>query len=298
MPKTPLQRFVHTPQIPLEDGDNLDLTSLLPKVPVAQFSASHHLRNISTTSYSQQQNPAVMNKVTDGVDIATIMQKQCDLADLLVNQQRQAGLPKKEILVFSGDPLKNKSFMQSFKCNIEDKTNNNQDRLYFLEQFTSGKPKDLVQSCCHRNADDGYKEAMRHLEYHFGNEFKIISAYIEKALDWNTIQPDDGKELQSYALLGCCNAVQDISSISELDLPSNLKVIVSKLPYKLRESWRSSAYDIWERTKQRPRFQDLVMFIERHARILQDPVFGDIRYTASNIKIRQPRLGQTVQIQQ
>ncbi len=95
MPKTPLQRFVHTPQIPLEDGDNLDLTSLLPKVPVAQFSASHHLRNISTTSYSQQQNPAVMNKVTDGVDIATIMQKQCDLADLLVNQQRQAGLPKR-----------------------------------------------------------------------------------------------------------------------------------------------------------------------------------------------------------
>ncbi len=139
---------------------------------------------------------------------------------------------------------------------------------------------------------------MRHLEYHFGNEFKIISAYIEKALDWNTIQPDDGKELQSYALLGCCNAVQDISSISELDLPSNLKVIVSKLPYKLRESWRSSAYDIWERTKQRLRFQDLVMFIERHAIILQDPVFGDIRYTASNIKIRQPRLGQTVQIQQ
>ncbi len=76
-----------------------------------------------------------MNKVTDGVDIATIMQKQCDLADLLVNQQRQAGLPKKEIQIFSGDPLKYKSFMQSFKCNIEDKTNNNQDRLYFLDQF-------------------------------------------------------------------------------------------------------------------------------------------------------------------
>lgn len=134
---------------------------------------------------------------------------------------------------------------------------------------------------------------MRLLECHFGNGFKIVSAYIEKALDWNNIQPDDGKELQSYALFlqGCCNAAQDLSSISELDLPSNMKVIVSKLPYKLRESWRSSAYEIWERTKQRPRFQDLVILIEKHARILLDPIFGDIRYTVSNIKSQQPRQG-------
>lgn len=58
-----------------------------------------------------------------------------------------------------------------------------------------------------------------------------------KALNWNNIKPEDGKALQSYTLFlrGCCTAMRGLQDMEELDLPSNLKLIVSKLPYKLRE---------------------------------------------------------------
>lgn len=77
----------------------------------------------------------------------------------------------------------------------------------------------------------------RLLKYHFGDDYKVIYAYIEKALNWDQI----GKALHSYALYlrGCSNSVQNLTHISELDSPSNIKRLVSKLPFKLQEKWHS-----------------------------------------------------------
>lgn len=129
------------------------------------------------------------------------------------------------------------------------------------------------------NATTGFAEAKRLLKHHFGDDFKITTAYIEKALNWNSIRTDDGKALHSYALYlrNCGNAVQDLPYMTELELPSNMKQLVSKLLFKLREKWRSTVCDVTERTQQRPRFHDLIKFIERQAKIIQDPVFGDIQ---------------------
>lgn len=100
------------------------------------------------------------------------------------------------------------------------------------------------------DAASGYAEAKRLLKRHFGIDFKITTAYMEKALNWSIIRPDDGKALYSYALYlrSCCNAAQNCQYMSELDLPSNMKQIVSKLPYKLRERWRTVVCDIIEQT--------------------------------------------------
>lgn len=58
---------------------------------------------------------------------------------------------------------------------------------------------------------------------------------------------------------------------------SNLKLILSKLPYKLKEKWRTTAYELLEKNKKRAGFSDLVSFIETQAKILQDPLFGEIQ---------------------
>lgn len=102
--------------------------------------------------------------------------------------------------MFDGDPLTFQLFMQAFKHNIEDKTECDEDRLYFLEQYSAGQPRELVRSCFHMNATTGYPEAKHLLKDHFGDDFKITSAYIEKALNWNLIGTDDGRALHSYAL--------------------------------------------------------------------------------------------------
>ncbi len=76
--------------------------------------------------------------------IIQVMQKQHDLTELLVKQQRQVHLPSKDIQVFTGDPLTYKSFIRSF---IQRKTDNEKDKLCYLEQYTAGEPQELVRSC-------------------------------------------------------------------------------------------------------------------------------------------------------
>lgn len=103
--------------------------------------------------------------------------------ELIVSQQKLSLLPAREIAVFGGNPLTYQSFIHAFEHLIEDNTKNNQDRLYYLEQFTSGLPRDLVRSCLHMDVDRGYCEAKHLLKEHFVNEMKISGAYLEKALN-------------------------------------------------------------------------------------------------------------------
>lgn len=65
--------------------------------------------------------------------------------------------------------------------------------------------------------------------------------------------------------------------LEELDTVSNMRSIVLKLPYKLRDRWRSKDYALQEERSRRVRILDLVYFIERQARIAADPVFGDLQ---------------------
>ncbi len=43
----------------------------------------------------------------------------------------------------------------------------------------------------------------------------------------------------------------------ELDTAANLRVILSKLPYKIKEKWRTAANDILEETNHRAGLKDL-----------------------------------------
>ncbi|KAJ8367142.1 hypothetical protein AAFF_G00330770 [Aldrovandia affinis] len=89
----------------------------------------------------------------------------------------------------------------------------------------------------------GYKEAKRLLHKHYGDELRIASAYIDKALQWPQIKSEDGKALNAYAmfLVGCHNTMEDIESLEEMDNPTNLRTVVSKLPYKMKERWRAGS---------------------------------------------------------
>lgn len=98
-------------------------------------------------------------------------------------------------------------------------------------------------------ADRGFMKAKSLLEEHFSNEHKIASAYMEKALSWSAIKPEDTKTLQAYTLFlrGCCNAMENVSYMHELDIPANMLAIIKKLPYRLRDRWITVACDIQER---------------------------------------------------
>ncbi len=84
------------------------------------------------------------------------------------------------------------------------------ERTYFLEQHTNGLLRDLVRSCLLMNPDRGYERAKALLKEHYGDEFKICSAYMKKALEWPAIKAEDSEALQVFTLLlrSYCNEIQ------------------------------------------------------------------------------------------
>ena len=78
--------------------------------------------------------------------------------------------------------------MKSFEQTIETKTDNMEQRLYYLEQYTSGELRNLVCSCFHLPPTHAYQEAKKQLQWHFGNKIEINSAFMDKALGWPSRQ--------------------------------------------------------------------------------------------------------------
>ncbi len=75
---------------------------------------------------------------SDQKHMLSIMEKQNEITSMLVHQQCLASLPKREIQIFDGDPLQYHAFMRSLEQVIEGKTDNVEDNLHFLEQYTRG----------------------------------------------------------------------------------------------------------------------------------------------------------------
>ena len=225
-------------------------------------------------------------------DIYNVLQKQNDITSLLVKQNLYSTLPPRDIPIYEGDPLQYEGFIRAFENTIEKKTDDFGDCIYFLEQYTRGHPKNLVRSCQHLPPSQGYPRAKHLLKENFGNEHKIATAYMEKAFAWATIKPEDAKGLEAFSLFlrSCCNAMENLSYMDEMNVASNMRTILLKLPYKLRDIWRNRACDLKERGY-RPMFSDLVKFIERQVMILSDPLFGNIQdpKQTSNVKPVKPR---------
>lgn len=112
------------------------------------------------------------------------------------------------------------------------------DKLYYLEQYTGGEAKDRVHNCVHMEPNKGYKEAWDLLHKEFGDELKIASAYIDKVLNWSHIKSEDGKALKTYALFlfECQNVTEDLDYMDEKDNPKYIRIVISKLPFKLKEN--------------------------------------------------------------
>lgn len=136
---------------------------------------------------------------------------------------------------------------------IDSKTQNEKENLFFSEQYTRGEPQDLVRSCEYMPQSKGCKEARIVLNKQYGDCLKIAmeeqnfrTSSTGKALKWLQIKSDDVKGLNAYSLflIGCRNTMQDIDYMDEMDNPINMRAILSKLPFKMREKWCTVAFEI------------------------------------------------------
>lgn len=73
----------------------------------------------------------------------------------------------------------------------------------------------------------------------------------------------------------------DVEYMEELDNAANMRAIIAKLPYKLRERWRSVVCSIQDKENRTAKFNDLVDFVNKQAKEAFYPLFGDIKDLSS-----------------
>ena len=205
------------------------------------------------------------------------MQRQQNEQMIATHQQLAAAmtLPQPEVHKFKGDPIKYGTFIMAFRARIESRTYNAADCLYYLEQHLEGEPRELIGGCLHMDPSEGYEEARRLLEKEYGDPFKVSMAYVNKALKWSPIQPDDAPALKrlSLFLIKCKNAMMSVSHMNQLNHPTNMQTIAKKLPTHLQARWRDRAVKLKEKGTIAS-FKDLAEFVTSAAESANDPVFG------------------------
>ena len=186
-------------------------------------------------------------------------------------------LPRVEIEKFGGEVASYRSFIRAFEHLICTKVENDDEKLYYLEQYTTGQPREIVRGCLHMPTERGYKEARRLFETRYGNQHKIAARSVDRILNWPSIKVEDIDAMDDFsiALRTCYNSMEDmLTGTSELDHPRTMRKILEKLPLHIQDRWRRLADDVSEHERRIVAFKDLVDFVEREARIVTNPLFG------------------------
>ena len=196
----------HTPHEPNNPLPPVQIPSRRPAAP----SDSSGLRNGNPAPTQHRppppacRNPPIQTQASHAVSsgnhqlphnhpptVYDLMQRQNNITAQLVNNQALASLPPRVITEFDGHPLKYAAFIRAFEQAIEKKTSDQEECLYYLDQYTRGQPRELVRSCFNMAPGQGYARAKSLLKQYFGNEIKIAAAYVDRAVQWPMVKPDD-----------------------------------------------------------------------------------------------------------
>ncbi|XP_077998381.1 uncharacterized protein LOC144451421 [Glandiceps talaboti] len=195
--------------------------------------------------------------------------------EAVITMMRELQLPKREMKKFGGDVMEFRKFIHQFKTRVEDNTQDDDERILLLEQYTIGEAKMVVEIYTHVDAKYGYPAAMKDLEERYGSRDVIAHAWIKKALDWETVQRDNAKALREFSVfLGECeNELKSIDALELMGYLEYMRRLIAKLPMKLYYSWMSVVRKHRE-AGSTIKFTHLVSFVKDEAAIINDCIFG------------------------
>ena len=141
-----------------------------------------------------------------------ILEQQNRVMEEFVNQQQKNTLPRRQVPIFDGNPLSYCTFMRAFETVIESNESDSGGRLYYLEQHTSGRAREIVRSCMYLNPGEGYSKAKKLLEARFGQKHNIAMAYVDQLTNGPYIKAEDAESLEGFSILlsSCTNTLKAI----------------------------------------------------------------------------------------
>ncbi|XP_071181279.1 uncharacterized protein [Mytilus edulis] len=195
--------------------------------------------------------------------------------------------PTPDIKKFGGNPLEYRKFYRQFQARIVANTDNEEEKMTYLEQFTYGEASKVVSGFSHLIGEHAYSAAIKQLEERYGDTEVIANAFIKRALEWPTIQAGDSKSLDDFSLflIECENAAVSMEAMRILEYSENIKRLMIKLPFYFHDRWRN----VVMRTKEKKdlvTFTHFVQFVKQEAKKANDPTYGNIAVSAKQNNTR------------
>ncbi len=186
-------------------------------------------------------------------------------------------LPKSELNVFDGNPLKYFLFIRSFENNIENDTCDCSRRLQLLIQFCSGKAKRAIEGCILLEPQYGYAKAKQILAERFGDAYTVSNSWLRKVSDGPVIKPGDREGLQELAddLENCEITLKAAGRLTQMNNEDRLVKILERCPNFVKSRWQSRVQEIRSRRRE-PTVEDVRCLIRTVSKEKNDPVFGNI----------------------
>ena len=148
-------------------------------------------------------------------------------------------LPKLTIPVFEGDPLQYPVWKSAFNALVDSRPLAADIKLNMLNQYVTGKPKQVVEHYLLIGTEDAYQKARSVLQERYGNCNVVSTAFINKLEKWPKIESKDASALREFSdMLNKVLAV--IPGLSVLDYAKENVKLPSKLPYYLETKWRDA----------------------------------------------------------
>ncbi|KAK4303739.1 hypothetical protein Pmani_024272 [Petrolisthes manimaculis] len=132
---------------------------LHPSMSVGQASPSQP--NVISASGLRSNRPQRKYEENKQVEVAEgcKMREEKKLMDTLISYNLKSLMPKAEVQIFNGDVIQYRSFIRSFESITSSRLTDEEENLFYLEQYSSGQPREIVQPCLHIAPGTGYQEA-------------------------------------------------------------------------------------------------------------------------------------------
>ena len=195
--------------------------------------------------------------------------------------------PYVDIDTFSGDLIEYQYFITTFVETVETKIDDPKGRLTRLLKYLSGEAKELVKGCICLSADEGYKEARRLLDKHYGDPVRIVSAYRKELKERPQLKAHDGQDFRKFFcfLLKLQSSLKCSSRTYGYDNPDLLQSLQMKLPPFLQERWNRKILHIRKKNYREATLNDFIEFFDDETSLVNDPTYS--KNALSNFKVDQ-----------
>ena len=201
------------------------------------------------------------------------------LVNLLSQQAQRCQLPPIEPNIFRGDNTTFHMWLKAFEAYIEARCSSPSERLHYLGYYTAGEARNSILGYLQMRTDDAYLHAKRRLMDRYGNPFITANELKRRLHRWSEVKAGDSKALTELSdfLEQCLVASRSVNELHMFSGPSEVDLILRKLPRYLTDSWRR-VVDRWiyepeeGAQPQYPPFTHFVQFLSREARVASGPV--------------------------